>query len=103
MVNMPAKDPYELWIERGRCNENFWMLSILPFLMPYVYYRLGKERKGIALLVSCILISLISFQLTKIYSVGIAFFGYAIFDTYLIARRYNEDYKTTDHLELDVA
>ncbi len=100
---MATKDSYELWMERGRCNENIWMLCVFPFLMPYVYYKLGKERKGIALLISGILTSLVFFIFTGIYSVGIAFFGYAIFDTYLIARKYNEDYKVTDHLDLDVA
>ncbi len=100
---MATKDSYELWIERGRCNENIWLLCILPFLMLYVYYKLGKEKKGIALMILGLLISLISFKLTGIYSVGIAFFVYALFDTYLIARRYNEDYKVTNNLELDVA
>lgn len=100
---MATKDSYELWIERGRAKENIWLLCILPFLMPYVYYKLGKEKKGIALMISGLLISLISFKLTGIYSVGIAFFTYAIFDTYLIARRYNEDHRVTNNLEFDVA
>lgn len=100
---MATKDSYELWVERGRCSENIWLLCILLFLMPYVYYKLGKEKKGIALMISGLLISLISFKITGIYSVGIAFFAYAIFDTYLIARRYNEDHKVTDNLKLNVA
>ena len=94
---------YELWIERGRANENIWLLCILLLLMPYVYYRLGNEKKGIVLFILGILVALISFQLTGIYSVGIAFYAYAIFDTYLIARRYNEDYKVANNLEFDVA
>jgi membrane-bound ClpP family serine protease len=100
---MATKDSYELWIERGQCSENIWLFCILLFLMPYVYYKLGKEKKGIALLILGLLISLISLKLTGFYSVGIAFFAYAIFDTYLIASRYNEDHKVTNNLDFDVA
>jgi membrane-bound ClpP family serine protease len=94
---------YELWIERGQANENIWMLCILPLLMPYVYYRLGNEKKGIVLIILGILLTLISYQLIRIYSVGIAFFAFSIFDTYLIARRFNEHYQVTNRMELDLS
>ncbi|MCZ7392445.1 MAG: hypothetical protein ABOK23_05120 [Candidatus Methanoperedens sp.] len=88
-----SDDSYNLWFNRGRCSENVWMWGIIPFLMPYAYYKVGKGWKGLGILIAWPIVNVLFAILTGVnYYVGFAILVYGLFDTYNIAKEYNRIY-----------
>ncbi len=87
-----SENSYNLWLSRGRCSENVWIWGIIPFLIPYAYYKIGKGWKGVGILIASPIVSILFAILIGVGAVGIAILVYGLFDTYNIAREYNRVY-----------
>lgn len=84
-----SEDSFDLWLKRGRCSENVWMWGIIPFLIPYAYYKVGMGWRGVGILIASPIVGMLSAILIGVGAVGIAILVYGLFDTYNIAREYN--------------
>lgn len=73
-------------------SENVWIWGIIPFLIPYAYYRVGMGWKGVGILIASPIVTVLSIMLIGGGAVGIAVLVYGLFDTYNIAREYNRVY-----------
>lgn len=87
-----SEDSFNLWLKRGRCSENVWIWGVIPFLLPYAYYKVGNGWKGIGILIAAPIVSVLFAILIEVGAVGIAVLVYGLFDTYNIAKEYNRVY-----------
>jgi len=54
-----SEDSFDLWLKRGRCSENVWMWGIIPFLIPYAYYKVGMGWRGVGIFVAAPIVSVL--------------------------------------------
>jgi len=87
------ENSFNLWLNRGRCSENVWMWGIIPFLMPYAYYKVGKGWKGLGILIASPIVTILSAVLIGIGAIGFAILVYGLFDTHNIAKEYKGVYE----------
>ena len=83
---------FNLWLNRGQCSENVWMWGIIPFLMPFAYYKVGMGWRGIWFLVAEVLLIII-FWVRPINALVLGLFVYQLSDTSNIAKEYNRVYE----------
>lgn len=84
---------FNLWLNRGRCTENVWIWGIIPFLIPYAYYKVGKGWKGLGILIASPIVTILSAVLIGIGAIGFSILVYGLYDTYNLAKEYNTVYE----------